>query len=160
MDYLHNNDLVIRPFVPGDRPLVEDFFARLGEEGSFFFNRNRGNERMTLSWFDGALKNIVFFMAELNGKMLGYVFLYDLDVKTPWLGIAVSEDAKGQHLGTRLMAHAEAYARQHHKGAILLTTHMKNVRGQALYEKSGYTRIGVHTTGELLYIHYFNEETV
>ena len=45
MDYLNNPDLVIRSFTANDRPLVEEFFANLGEEGSWFFNRNRGNEK-------------------------------------------------------------------------------------------------------------------
>lgn len=158
MDHLNNQELVIRPFAPGDRPLVEDFFTRLGPEGSFFFNRGRGNERRALSCFEEENNTIVPFLAELNGKMLGYVFLYNYNYKTPWLGIAVSEDAKGQHVGTRLMAYAEKYARDHGKGGLFLTTHQANVRGQALYEKSGYTRIGVHTSGEVLYMHYFEDE--
>ena len=62
------------------------------------------------------------------------------------------------HLGTRLMAFAESYAREHDKGAIILTTHVKNIREQALYKKSGYTHLGTHTTGELLYIRYFEDE--
>ena len=32
MDYLHDPQLIIRPFSAGDRPLVVDFFANLGEE--------------------------------------------------------------------------------------------------------------------------------
>ena len=159
MDHLHNNELIIRPFAPADRPLVEDFFTRLGPEGNFFFNRGRGNEKGALSYFEGAQNNKLHYMAELNGKMLGYVFLYHTNYKTPWLGIAVSEDAKGRHVGTRLMAYAEEQARALGKGALLLTTHRANIRGQALYEKSGYTRIGVHTSDEVLYIRYFEEET-
>ena len=158
MDHLNNQELAIRPFAPGDRPLVEDFFTRLGPEGDFFFNRGHYNENRALSSFDGTCGREVHFLAELNGKMLGYVFLYNYNYKTPWLGIAVSEDAKGQHVGTRLMAFAEKYARDHGKGGLLLTTHQANIRGQALYEKSGYTRIGVHTSGEVLYMHYFEDE--
>ena len=148
MDYLQNEELVIRPFAPGDRPLVEDFFTRLGPEGDFFFNLGRGNERRALSVFDGDAGNSIHFLAELNGKMLGYVFLYNTQYVTPWLGIAVSADAKGRHLGSRLMEYAEAYAREHGKGGIILTTHVANIRGQALYSKSGYTRLGTHTGGE------------
>ena len=55
-------------------------------------------------------------------------------------------------------AFAETYAREHGKGAIILTTHVRNIRGQALYNKSGYTHLGTHTTGELLYIRYFEDE--
>ena len=98
------------------------------------------------------------YLAELDGKMLGFLVFYDYHWKSPWLGIALREDAKGMHLGTRLMAFAESYAREHGKGAIILTTHKDNVRGQALYKKSGYTYLGIHTTGELLYIRYFEDK--
>lgn len=158
MDYLHNDGLIIRPFAPDDRPLVVDFFANLGEEGTFFFNGGGINEKPALAWFEGESRENAYFMAELNGKMVGFLVFYDYHWKTPWLGIAVREDAKGLHLGTRLMAFAEHYARDHGKGAIILTTHEKNVRGQALYQKSGYTYLGTHTTGERLYIRYFEDE--
>jgi len=158
MSTLQNTELSIRPFAPEDRPLVEDFFTRLGPEGSFFFNLGRGNERRALTYFDGTSENIVHFLAEHEGRMVGYVFLYNTQYVTPWLGICVSEDAKGQHVGTRLMAYAEAYAREHGKGGIILTTHAANVRGQALYTKSGYTKLGTHLSGEFLYIRYFEDE--
>lgn len=158
MDYLNNADLVIRPFAAGDRPMVEEFFANLGEEGTFFFNGDGINEKPALAWFEGKSRENAYFLAELNGKMLGFLVFYDYHWKTPWLGIALREDAKGMHLGTRLMTFAERYAREHEKGAIILTTHVKNVRGQALYKKSGYTHLGTHTTGELLYIRYFEDD--
>ena len=158
MDYLQNKNLVIRPFAPGDLPVVEDFYRNLGEEGTFFFNGDGVNEKMSREWFEGITNNNAYFLAELDGKMLGYLVFYNYHYKTPWLGIALREDAKGMHLGTRLMAFAETYAKDHGKGAIILTTHVKNVRGQALYKKSGYTHLGTHTTGELLYIRYFEDE--
>lgn len=158
MDYLHSEDLVIRPFGSDDRDLVVDFFANLGEEGTFFFNGDGINEKPALAWFEGKSRENLYFMAEINGNMVGFLVFYDYHYKTPWLGIAVRENAKGLHLGTRLMAFAENYAREHGKGAIILTTHEKNVRGQALYKKSGYTYLGTHTTGERLYIHYFEDE--
>ena len=158
MDYLHDHELVIRPFRQDDRNIVEDLFRNLGEEGTFFFNGDGVNEKPALAWFEGKSRENAYFMAERNGVMLGFLVFYDYHWKTPWLGIALREDAKGMHLGTRLMAFAESHAREHGKGAIILTTHVKNVRGQALYKKSGYTHLGTHTTGELLYIRYFEDE--
>lgn len=157
MDWLHNSNLVIRPFAPGDRPVVEDFFRNLGEEGTFFFNGDGINEKPALAWFEGKSREHAYFLAEEAGVMLGFLVFYDYHWKTPWLGIALREDARGKHLGTRLMAFAEDYARRNGKGAIILTTHKDNVRGQALYKKSGYTYLGIHTTGELLYIRYFED---
>ena len=158
MDYLYAENLEIRPFASGDLPLVVEFYANLGEEGTFFFNGDGVNEKMSLEWFEGISNNNAYFMAVADGKMLGYLVFYNYHYQTPWLGIALREDAKGMHLGTRLMAFAETYAREHGKGAIILTTHKDNVRGQALYKKSGYTYLGIHTTGELLYIRYFEDK--
>lgn len=42
------------------------------------------------------------------------------------------------------------------KGGILLTTHVSNLRGQGLYERSGYERMGMHSSGEILYLLRFN----
>ena len=159
MDFLQNQNLVIRPFAHGDLPMVEEFYASLGEEGTFFFNGDGVNEKMSREWFEGITNNNAYFLAELDGKMLGYLVFYNYHYKTPWLGIALREDAKGMHLGTRLMAFAENYALANGKGAIILTTHKDNVRGQALYQKSGYTYSGIHTTGELLCIRYFVDES-
>lgn len=159
MDYLYSEDLVIRPFAPGDLPMVAEFYQNLGEEGTFFFNGDGINEKISREWFEGISNNNAYFLAELGGIMLGYLVFYNYHYKTPWLGIALREDAKGMHLGTRLMAFAEKYALEQGKGAIILTTHKDNVRGQALYKKSGYIYSGIHTTGEQLYIRYFVDET-
>ena len=151
--------LPIRPLnKETDRPLAEAFFAQMGGESRAFFNRGGGNERSTLAFFtaeEGARPAAAYFLAEDQGRMAGYVFLWDLDRSVPWLGIAVAEDWKGRHLGRELMAYAEEYARSLRKGGILLTTHIANLRGQGLYEASGYEYLGVHTSGERLYLKRF-----
>ena len=70
MDYLHNTDLVIRPFAQGDRPMVEEFFANLGEEGTFFFNGDGINEKPALAWFEGKSRENAYFLAEYNGWLI------------------------------------------------------------------------------------------
>lgn len=151
-------DVTIRPFRQDDREMVQAFFDQMGPETRFFFNRNRGNEMGAMSFFtEGPRADMERFLAEREGKMIGYVFFYANDLKVPWLGIAVSDDAKGCHLGTRLMEFAKNHAMSHGKGGILLTTHQANTRGQALYEKSGYERLGDHKSGEVMYILDFKE---
>ncbi len=159
MELLNSTDIVIRPFAEGDAERVQAFFDQMGPESRFFFNRNHGNERGAMAFFKtGPIKDMRRFMAVRDGKMIGYVFFFAFDLKVPWLGIAVSEEAKGCHLGTRLMEFAKNYALQNGKGGILLTTHRANIRGQALYEKSGYEYLGDHKSGELMYILDFKEE--
>ena len=95
-------------------------------------------------------------MALDGDRMAGYLFLWDLNKSVPWLGIAVAEAYKGKHLGRILMQTAKEYAMAQGKGGILLTTHVANLRGQGLYERSGYERLGIHTSGEILYLLRFD----
>jgi ribosomal protein S18 acetylase RimI-like enzyme len=144
-------DIQIRQFISDDRPLVEHFFDQMGGETRAFFDRNRGNYHNAMKYFEGTSVNTVFFLAECSGVMIGYVFLWDMDRAVPWLGIAVHEGYKGKGLGGMLMRFAIGYARDAGKGGVLLTTHVANLRGQALYEKTGFERMGIHTSGEILY---------
>ena len=159
MTLFNREEVVIRPFAAGDRELVQDFFDRMGPESRALFNRRRGNELGALAFFDEKEENksTIRFMAELNGRMVGYLFFFSYEYKIPWLGIAVSDDVKGMHLGTRLMEFAKNYAMAHGKGGILLTTHQANLRGQMLYENSGYERLGNHYSGEVMYILRFED---
>ena len=139
-----------------DHQRVEDFFAQMGGESRGFFNRGGGNEKTALSFFDDCppdeIKNTVYFMALDGERMAGYLFLWDTDKSIPWLGVAVAEDWKGRHLGRDLMKHADQYAMEHDKGGILLATSQANLRGQGLYMRYGYEHIGLHTSGELLFL--------
>lgn len=146
------NGVAFRPFGSGDRQLVEDFFNQMGGETRAFFNRGDGNRRTAMRFFDGEEGDTVRFMAEAEGRMVGYVFLWDMGKGVPWLGIAVAEDWKGRHLGRLLLDHAHGVAKAAGKGGVLLTTGIANIRGQGLYERMGYERLGTHVDGEYLYL--------
>ena len=145
-------EITIKKFTMDDKAKVNAFFDQMGAETRAFFDRGDGNRNNALKFFDGTAKNTDYFMAEYNGEMVGYLFLWDMDKSVPWLGIAVSEGLKGLGLGRKLMLYSIDYAREHLKGGILLTTHIANMRGQALYERVGFERMGIHTTGEILYL--------
>ncbi len=139
-----------------DRALVVDFFAQMGEESASFFNMGQGNERLTLSWCDGKVNDQIFWIAvgeDADGKeeIAGYVFLWNITSKLPWLGIAVAEKWKGRHLGRRLIGAAREHCEEAGCGGIFLTTAQNNFRGQGLYERCGFERLGVHSSGEFLY---------
>ena len=153
------DDILIRPMVADDVDLVNEFFSVMGPEASAFFNRFGGNQQNTIQAIRNPSDTCAYFMAELDGKMAGYVFLWDLDTSIPWLGIAVREDLKGKHLGRRLIAHAQSYVRDQGKGGIQLTTHLANIRGQVLYETMGFQRMGIHgASGEFYYIFRYKDE--
>jgi RimJ/RimL family protein N-acetyltransferase len=146
------NSFIIRPFEKGDREKVESFFKQMGGETRAMFDRNDGNRDNALRFFEGKDVNTLRWLMLDGERMIGYVFLWDLDTGVPMLGIGIADDYQGKHLGRTLMKTASDYALSLNKGGIMLTTHLANVRGQGLYERCGYERIGMHTSGEALYL--------
>ena len=145
----------IREFLPADLPMIHGFFDQMGKESTTFFNQNDVNRNFAVKFVTEKNKSIIRWLAEEDGKMLGYVFLWDIDTTLPWLGIAVREDRKGQGIGKKLVEHANQWAEQNGKGGVMLITASNNTRGQYLYEATGYEKFGVHPSGELLYIKRF-----
>ncbi len=140
-----------------DRERVVRFFAQMAPDSRSFFNRRNGNLNWALRYFDGTDRQAMRRWVAVEGdEMVGYVFLWDTDTMIPWLGIAVAERMRGRHFGQKLIETAEAWCRSQGKGGILLTTHMANVRAQALYERCGFERLGVYgANNELLYLRRF-----
>ncbi|MBQ4353387.1 MAG: GNAT family N-acetyltransferase [Clostridia bacterium] len=154
--------LRIRLLVPEDKEKVRVFFSKLGEEGGTFFNRNRGNEGRTVSFCEGGRPDHIFWAAvhdtDAGEEIVGIVFLWNKENMVPWLGIGITEEWKGRHLGRRLIAAAREYCESVGAGGILLTTAQNNFRGQGLYEHCGFEKIGTYHDGEILYILRFPNE--
>jgi ribosomal protein S18 acetylase RimI-like enzyme len=148
----------VRLLTPQDQPQVEDFYARIGGESRAFFNHNDCSLNFTLRYLRGEEPNGRFYMAEHEGRMVGTMFLWDVDKRIPWLGIALAEELKGRHYGRTLLRYAHEEARKLGAGGVLLTTAVANIRGQALYERMGYERMGQHSGGEFLYLLRFPVE--
>lgn len=76
-------EYTIRQFYNDDRSLVEDFFSNMGGESRALFDRNSGNRNSALCFFEGKDKNVIRWMMLDDDKMIGYVFLWDLDKSIP-----------------------------------------------------------------------------
>ena len=151
----------IRPLTLADKDLAMRFFDQMGPATLQFFNRNNIHRDSLLACFEGKRPDKRNFIAvstndQGEDEIAGYVFLWDLNYKTPWLGICVSEKWQGHGLGGKLMAYAETYCRQLGKGGIFLTTDKENFAGQKLYTRSGYRQIG-YLDDELLYFRFFED---
>ena len=100
-------------------------------------------------------------VAELDGPVVGFVDVTisrpgsELDTHRPdvrgWvLEIAVAESLRGHGVGTRLLAAAEAWARNRGAVWILLDTHPANVDALRFYQaRMGYAPVGVRLTKRL-----------
>ena len=151
MEKIMDYDLQIRPIVSGDEALIDEFFSVMGGESRAFFNRHDGNHQTALAYCRNPGDAVKYFMAEEDGRMIGLVFLWDLNTSIPWLGIAVREDFKGKHVGRKLISYAQKYVRDLGKGGIQLTTYVANLRGQVLYETMGFKKLGCCGCGDELY---------
>lgn len=158
----HMDSPVIRVMTPDDRALVEDFFCADERGERRFFNVDRGNEMTVLRYLDGELPNHLYWIAvdetPDGTKMAGLAFIWDKNTCIPWFGIAVAEGWKGKHLGRRLLGAVREHCEQTGCGGIMLTTAHDNVRGQGLYERCGFERLGEHVNGELFYLLRFPKE--
>jgi ribosomal protein S18 acetylase RimI-like enzyme len=135
--------------------MIHAFFDQMVEESTKFFNTNDVNRNFAIKFVTEKNRSIIRWLAEEDGVMIGYVFLWDIDTTLPWLGIAVHDDHKGRGIGKKLIEHVHAWAESNHKDGVILITARDNARGQKLYEGMGYHYYGIHPTGELLYIKRF-----
>ena len=143
-----------------DTALVNEFFDAMGGESRALYNRTDYQRTRALKYCNRQNDPTRrYWMAEQDGKMLGFVFLTDWDTTIPALGIGVRDDLKGKHLGSRLMDLAIDEVKRAGKGGIRLTTHIANLRGQMLYEKKGFKCMGQYTNGlEVFYLLWFRDD--
>ena len=158
---MHDNvdlrNVKIRELLPADLPIVLAFFDQMAGDTRAMFNRNDVNrlrviEHLKRTQADNEIHFAAVVPSEDGELMVGYVLLWDIDKKLPWLGIAVREDWKGHHLGRQLLDHLDAWAKPKGYGGLMLTSVPANVRAHALYERMGFEYYGVYPDSEFLYI--------
>ena len=153
-----SNRLTFREVTSEDEVAVGAFFDAMGGESRALFNRREYNRNGVLKYCRRPDPTRRYWLAELDGRMAGYVFFLSFDTSIPELGLAIRDDLQGQHLGRELVAFAQNEAKTCGKGGILLTTHVANVRAQALYETMGFVCMGQCKNGtELFYLYRYRE---
>lgn len=157
-DSVNPDDASIRVLEQKDMGMVLGFFDQMSGSTRAMFNRGDVNKIRVIEHLNrSAEDNQLHFAAVVRSddgeeKMVGYVFLWDLDTKIPWLGIAVREDWKGHHLGRRLLQHLDDYLKPRGYGGVMLTSVPANVRAHSLYTRMGFEYYGVYPDSEFLYI--------
>jgi ribosomal protein S18 acetylase RimI-like enzyme len=152
-------NLSFREVREGDEKIINEFFEVMGGESRALFNRRGYNQRGVLKYCARPDKTRRYWIAEAEGEMVGYVFFLDFNTSVPELGLAVRDDLRGLHIGRELVAFAQNFAKESGKGGIILTTHVANIRGQALYEHMGFQCMGLTKNGtELFYLFRYLEK--
>ena len=151
--------LTIRPFenTEEDKTRVNDFFDRLDPEARAFFNRNDGNHRVALRFFDDPGKDAVNFIqlmaVDEDRRMIGYVYAFQIGTGVPGIGVCCASDVKGRGLGKMLIDAIWARLKALGAAGMWLSTHQANLRGQMLYYSYGFEHMGNHTSGEMLFLY-------
>ena len=147
--------VLFRRLRPEDREQVRSFFDDMSEESAAFFNVDHGNEKRIMGFFDDGKPDHRFWAAESEGIIVGIAFIWDLHSRIPWFGIAVRDGWQGKRIGSGIVQAACGECRSEGRGGILLRTAKTNCKAIALYEKCGFEQIGIHPSGELLYLKRF-----
>lgn len=160
--FLHDevaiDEVAIRQLNRDDLGMVLGFFDQMSGSTRAMFNRGDVNRIRVMEHLNcKGEDNQIHFAAVVkepdgSDKMVGYVFLWDIDKKIPWLGIAVREDWKGHHLGRVLLEHLDNWAKPKGYGGLMLTSVPANVRAHSLYTRMGFEYFGVYPDSEFLYI--------
>lgn len=147
--------MMVRKMQMCDREKVADFYASMGERSAHFFNVNHGNEKRTMEFFENGKKDHIFYAAFEEDELVALAFIWDIDRTVPWFGIAVRDSAQGKGVGTAFMKEIFADILSAGYAGLLLRTATDNTPAQRLYEKCGFERLGVHPSGEYLYLKRF-----
>lgn len=147
--------MTVRKMRMSDREQIADFYASMGEKSAHFFNVNHGNEKRTMEFFENGKKDHIFYVAVEGDEIVALAFLWDLDVKIPWFGIAVRDSMQGKGVGTAFLREIFSELKKADYAGLLLRTATDNLPAQGLYEKCGFERLGVHPSGEYLYLKRF-----
>lgn len=147
--------MTVRKMQTGDKEKVAGFYASMGEQSARFFNANHGNEKRTMAFFENGKKDHVFYVAFEGEELIALAFIWDIDRTVPWFGIAVRDSAQGKGVGTAFLKEIFADILSAGYAGLLLRTAQENIPAQGLYEKCGFERLGVHPSGEYLYLKRF-----
>lgn len=140
--------LVIRRLRPDDAGPLKEFLSSLSPKTIRFFSfhplPNDYAESFVLR------KDITCFVADLGGKIVGYVWWEPDFAPIPTLAICVQDDYQGNGIGTRLLKNLIEEAKQRGKRGLRLTVSQDNEIALSLYRKAGFKIIGEYrdTKGE------------
>ena len=155
MERIIASNILFRSMRQSDKAGVQSFFDGMGQESASFFNVNHGNEKRVMSFFVDGKPDHRFWVAESEELIVGLAFIWDLYSCIPWFGVAVRDGWQGRGIGTGIVNAVFDEIRTEGRGGVLLRTAEQNLRGRALYEKCGFEQIGLHSSGELLYLKRF-----
>ncbi|RKX76815.1 MAG: hypothetical protein DRP60_07130 [Spirochaetes bacterium] len=135
--------LQYRKLQQGDEKLLSTFNAALSEKSRTLFMPHGYNIETLAKVINRAESGEdAAYIALDKERIAAYWFLWWFNTPFPVLGIGILDEFHGLGLGKQLIQHLINLAETGGCEAIELTTALDNEAGQALYEKTGFKRIG------------------
>lgn len=149
----------IRPAAPSDIPNLtvlgqQVWIATYADEGIRDEFSTYVLEHFTPAKIEKDISEHIWFVAEKNGHLIGYVTIYS-ENKTPQCvlersngnvpeirNLYVLERFLGRGIGFELMTYAEKYLKQQGFSSVWLDVFCENTRAIAFYKRQGYEQIG------------------
>ena len=154
------DEYLIRPLQSSDREGIQAFYDSLGERSTFYFNENHGNEHRTMEYFENGKPDHRFTVVSYGKEIAALAFIWDLNKAIPWFGICVSDRFQKRGLGSALLDHVLKDCKYQAYGGLILRTATDNLSAQKLYESHGFEKIGIHDSGQYLYLKRFERDSV
>ena len=135
--------LLIRRLRDGDTEALQRFDQELSEATSDVFYPHGYDSATVARYIERNQEGLDrAFVALAGARIMAYFFLWELNEKTPRLGIGIADAYQGQGLGRRLMAVLIAEAKAAGADGIELTTAPENERAFRFYLKAGFRHVG------------------
>ena len=146
--------MVIRPFASTEVPALlalaqrtyaQAFAADMAPEDLRFIIE----EKLTAAYFEQAVREDVFLVAEEDGALIGFVQLGENHIAEAGLPgdqeirrLYVAADRQGRGIGGALMRAALAHPRIPAGATVFLTVWEDNAQAQAFYRRHGFETVG------------------
>lgn len=131
---------LIRELRTEDSGLFKEFLASLSPKTirSFSFHP------LPEDYGDNFLKrkDIACFVAEIEGKIVGYTWWEPSSAPIPTIGICVRDEYQGNGIGKSLLSKLIEEAKARGKSGLRLTVSKENEIALSLYRKAGFQIIG------------------
>lgn len=94
-------------------------------------------------FLDGMDNSTIFLVAEDEGEIVGYIGMYVMPPEGEITNVAVAKEARGSGTGAALVEAMQQRAAEHGVERIVLEVRVSNDPAIHVYEKRGFTTIGV-----------------
>ncbi len=135
--------VIARRLQEGDREKLQQFDRDLSDETRFLFPPHAYDDETVDAYIRrNARGDDIIYVAEYEGKIVAYFFLWYASRPTCLLGIGIADAFQGVGLGRQLMEILIESGREAGCEAIELTTAPENARAFALYQQCGFESLG------------------